>query len=51
MQYKPIKNYHVENAILGKDLNLGTTNSFFMLSFMKVINLKAIVFILVNFFI
>ncbi len=29
MQYKPIENYHVENAILGKDFNLGMTGSFF----------------------
>ncbi len=29
MQYKPIENCHMENAILGKDFNLGTTNSFF----------------------
>jgi hypothetical protein len=29
MKYKPIKNYHVENAILKKDFNLGTTHSFF----------------------
>jgi hypothetical protein len=28
MQYKPIKNYHVENAILGKDFNLGMNGSF-----------------------
>ncbi len=29
MQYKPIKNCHVENVILGKDFNLGTTSSLF----------------------
>jgi hypothetical protein len=29
MQYKPIENYHVENEILKKDFNLGTTSSFF----------------------
>jgi hypothetical protein len=29
MQYKPIKIFHVENAILGKDFNLGVTSSFF----------------------
>jgi hypothetical protein len=29
MQYKPIKNYHMENAILGKDFNLGATRFFF----------------------
>jgi hypothetical protein len=29
MQYKRIENYHVENAILGKDLNLGVINSLF----------------------
>ncbi len=29
MQYIPIENYHVENAILGKDFNLGTIGSFF----------------------
>jgi hypothetical protein len=29
MQYKLIKNYHVENAILGKDSNLGAIGSFF----------------------
>jgi hypothetical protein len=29
MQYKPIENYHVENVILGKDFNLGATDSFF----------------------
>jgi hypothetical protein len=32
MHYKPIENYHVENVILGKDFNLGTIGSFFMLS-------------------
>jgi hypothetical protein len=29
MQYKLIENYHVENAIFGKDFNLGATGSFF----------------------
>jgi hypothetical protein len=29
MQYKFIENYHVENAILGKDFNLGPIGSFF----------------------
>jgi hypothetical protein len=29
MHYKPIENCHEENAILGKDFNLGVTNSFF----------------------
>ncbi len=29
MQYNPIKNYHMENVVLGKDFNLGTTSSFF----------------------
>jgi len=29
MQYKPIKNYHVENVVLRKDLNLGAAGSFF----------------------
>jgi hypothetical protein len=29
MQYKPIKNCHVENTIIGKDYNLGATGSFF----------------------
>jgi len=29
MQYKLIENYHVENAVLQKDFNLGATNSFF----------------------
>ncbi len=29
MQYKPIKNYHMENVILRKDFNLGATTSFF----------------------
>jgi hypothetical protein len=29
MQYKPIENYQVENAILKKDLNLCVTSSFF----------------------
>jgi hypothetical protein len=29
MQYKPIWNYHVENAIFGKDLNLGVIGSIF----------------------
>jgi hypothetical protein len=29
MQYKPIKNCHVENADLGKDFNLGVTSSLF----------------------
>jgi hypothetical protein len=28
MWYKPIKNCHVKNAILGKDLNLGAIGSF-----------------------
>jgi hypothetical protein len=29
MQSKPIENYHVENAILAKDFNLGVIGSFF----------------------
>jgi hypothetical protein len=29
MHYNPIKDCHVENVILGKDFNLGVTNSFF----------------------
>jgi hypothetical protein len=29
MQYKPIENYHMENAVLGKDLNLSMISSFF----------------------
>jgi hypothetical protein len=29
MQSKLIKNYHVENVVLGKDFNLGATSSFF----------------------
>jgi hypothetical protein len=29
MQYKLIENYHVENAIFGKDSNLGVTSFFF----------------------
>jgi hypothetical protein len=29
MHYKPTKNCHKENVILGKDLNLGMTNSSF----------------------
>jgi hypothetical protein len=29
MQYKPIEDCHVENAILRKDFNLGTTSSIF----------------------
>jgi hypothetical protein len=29
MQYKPIKNYSMENVILRKDFNLGTNSSFF----------------------
>ncbi len=29
MQYKPIKICHMENAILGKDFNLGAIGSFF----------------------
>jgi len=29
IQYKPIKNCHVENAIRKKDFNLGASNSFF----------------------
>jgi hypothetical protein len=32
MQYKPIENCHMENAVLGKDLNLGVIGSFFMFS-------------------
>jgi len=28
-KYKSIENCHVKNAVLGKDFNLGTTNSFF----------------------
>jgi hypothetical protein len=29
MQYKPIKNYHMKNVVLGKDFNLGVIGSFF----------------------
>jgi hypothetical protein len=29
LQYKPIKNYHVENAILRKDFNLGVIGFLF----------------------
>ncbi len=29
MKYKLIENYHMENAILGKDFNLGVISSFF----------------------
>jgi hypothetical protein len=29
MQYKPIKNYHVQNVILRKDYNLGAIGFFF----------------------
>jgi hypothetical protein len=29
MKYKPIENYHVENAILGKDFNHGAIGSLF----------------------
>jgi len=29
MHYKPIENYQMENVILEKDFDLGTTNSFF----------------------
>jgi hypothetical protein len=29
MQYKLIENCHMENAVLGKDFNLGATSSFF----------------------
>jgi hypothetical protein len=29
MRYKPIEKCHMENAILGKDLNLGATSSLF----------------------
>jgi hypothetical protein len=32
MQYKAIKNCHVENAVPKKDFNLGMTILFFMLS-------------------
>jgi hypothetical protein len=32
MEYKPIENCLVENAVLGKEFNLGATGSFFMLS-------------------
>jgi hypothetical protein len=28
MQYKQIENCHVENAVLGKDFNLGVTISY-----------------------
>jgi hypothetical protein len=31
MHYKPIEICHVENAILGKDFNLGATGSFFLM--------------------
>jgi hypothetical protein len=29
MHYKPIENCHMENVVLGKDLNLGMIGSFF----------------------
>ncbi len=29
MKYKLIENYHVENAVLGKDFNLGAISFFF----------------------
>jgi len=29
MQYKLIENYHMENAVPGKDFNLGATSSLF----------------------
>jgi hypothetical protein len=29
MQYKPIENYHMENAVLRKDFNLDAIGSFF----------------------
>jgi len=29
MHHKPIEKYHVKNVVLGKDLNLGSTSSFF----------------------
>jgi hypothetical protein len=29
MQYKQIENYNVENAVLGKDFNLGVIGSLF----------------------
>jgi hypothetical protein len=29
MHYKPIKNFHVENAVFGKDFNLGMIGSCF----------------------
>jgi hypothetical protein len=29
MQYKPVENCHMENAVFKKDFNLGTTSSFF----------------------
>jgi hypothetical protein len=32
MHYKPIKNFHMENVVLGKDFNLGTIGNFFILS-------------------
>jgi hypothetical protein len=28
MKYKPIENCHIENTVLGKDLNLGVIGSF-----------------------
>jgi hypothetical protein len=44
MQYKPIKNYNVENAVLGKDFNLGTTVSFFH-AFTLMTTFKIVVFL------
>jgi hypothetical protein len=35
MQYKPIKKFHIENVVLGKDFNFGTTSSFFHLFILK----------------
>jgi hypothetical protein len=32
MQYKPIENCHIENAILGKNFNLAQLVPYFMLS-------------------
>jgi hypothetical protein len=43
MQYKPIKIYNVENAVLGKDFNLGTSGSFFH-AFTLMTTFKIVVF-------
>ncbi len=39
IKYKLIENYHVENAILGKDFKLGMLAPFFMFSPIKEFNI------------